>query len=1134
MCEQNQLNNQTKNKCMKFFKSKFMRIMRLTIIIITLALMQVSAAGLAQKVSLSFKNVPLEQVLLAVKQQTAYNFVYTEDVIAKAKKVSINIKDAYLKDTLSQCFENQPLSFTIEQSTIVIKEKEPSFLERVVATLTAIDVTGRVVDAEGKPLPGASVKVQRSGKSVSTNAKGEFVFRGVEDGAVLVVSFIGYVSKELKASADMGNIALVLSDNILDQVQVIAYGTTSRRLSTGNVSTVKAEDIAKQPVSNPLLALQGRVPGLVVTQANGIPGGGVTVRIQGQNSINSGNDPLYVIDGVPYISQLLPGLNDILGNSGGRSVLNGGLSSATSGNPLSYLNPSDIERIDVLKDADATAIYGSRAANGAILITTKKGRSGETKVVLNLQSGFGHITRKLDLLNTQQYLEMRKEAYFINDKSTISSNDYLRSYDFNGLWDTTRYTDWQKELIGGSANYTDAQASVSGGNNYIQFLIGTGFNKQGTVFPGNFTDQKGSIHFSINSISSNQRFKLILSGNYLIDNNKLPGIDLTSKSLSLAPNAPSIFNPDGTLNWMPDDTGTSSWGNPLAEVMYVKQNIKTNNLVSNSIISYKIIHGLEIASSFGYTNMQVNSNITYPLNFNRPEDRPYAVRFAGYVNNNVNSWIIEPQLNYKKNIGKAKLSALLGMTIQQTNSNSLNLGGSGFNSDAAMEDIHSATSVTANSNIAFVYRYNAAFGRLNYNWDDKYVLNFTVRRDGSSRFGSQNRFHNFGAIGAAWIFTRGNFMKAIPFLSFGKISASFGTTGSDQIGEYQYLSLYSSAQGVPYQGIQTITPKNLANPFLQWEETRKTTFGLDLGFLKDRLLFIGNYNVNRSSNQLLSYLLPTLTGFSSSTTNFPAIVQNTSIELSISIKNLKTKKFNWNSSINLTVPKNKLVSFPNLVSSSYAKSLIVGQPISIKKVYTLFRVDPATGLYQFTDRNGNPTSNPNSIYSTNSDQNALMNVDQKLYGGIQNNFSYKAFSLDILFQFVKQIGPNYYFGNLPGSRNSNQPKWVLDRWRKPDDISSHQQFSYSYNGDLYPAFNAASNSDAANSDASYIRLKNISFSYQLPHDWLSKIKVRNVKLYIQGQNLFTITPYMGLDPETMSLGSLPPLRVLTMGAQIEL
>jgi TonB-linked SusC/RagA family outer membrane protein len=1082
-----------------------------------MSLMQASATGYAQNISLNAQNMPLEKVLKTIEQQSGYVFFYDSKDLPKAK-VSVTISNASIEEAIKASVKDMPLSWEIVKTNIFLKKKEPTFLERVVATLTSIDVSGRVVDAEGKPLPGASVKVKSSGKSVSANAKGEFLLRGVEDGTLLLVSFIGYVSKEVDAAEEMGNVVLELSDSKLDEVQVIAYGTTTRRLSTGNIGTVTAKEIERQPVSNPLLALQGRVPGLVVTQDVGVPGGGVKVRIQGQNSIGSGNDPFYVIDGVPYVSQMLTTTTGayILGGSAGPAGSGGG-------NPMNYINPADIESIDVLKDADATAIYGSRAANGAILITTKKGKQGPTKVDINLQNGWGKVTRYMDLMNTKQYLEMRREALRNDGIAVPSSTDY----DLNGLWDPNHQTDWQKELIGGTANYNNFNGSISGGNGAVQYLVGGTYHRESTVFPGNFSDSKGAMHFNLTSISSNQKFRMTLSGNFVTDNNLLPSANLSVYATSLAPNAPNLYNEDGTLNWAPDVAGNSSWKNPIAQNALNTYQNKTNNLQGNTTLSYQIISGLELKSSFGYNRLQTDEFQANPLISNPPERQATSLRSSTFSNSNINLWIIEPQLTYKHVFNKSKLETLLGSTVQHQNNNGNNFLAYGQNSDLVLPDIKSAPNIIVNSTVGSTYKYSAVYTRINYNLDDKYILNLTGRRDGSSRFGEENRFHNFGAIGLAWIFTQEDFMKNMPFLSFGKLKGSYGTTGSDQIGDYKFLNLYSPVNfGVPYQGTTALDVNGLPNPYLQWEETRKSQIGIELGFLRDRIIFSGNYTRNRSSNQLLGYSLPFTTGFGTITQNFPATVENSSWEFTLNTNNINHRQSSWTTSVNLTLPKNKLIAFPGIETSSYKNSLIIGQPLNFIKVFHFLGVDPSTGTYQFSDRYGNTTISPD--YSN--DNVAIINTSPKFYGGIDNSFRYGGVSLSFLFQFVKQIKVAPIFGNdnLPGERVTNQLVSMLSRWRKEGDVSTVQKFNS--NSSLVGSFYTALGSDASYMDASYIRLKNVAVSYLVPEKYYKRWGLNSCRINIQGQNLITLTKYKGLDPESGGI----ILKVLTLGLQVSL
>jgi TonB-linked SusC/RagA family outer membrane protein len=1111
------------------------RIMKITAFILLVCFLQVSAKVPAQeKITIKEKGASLDKIFTQINKQTGYNFLFTNEDLRNAKPVDIEVKNASLKEVLDLLFKKQDLTYVISEKIITIlpkKNDQPS--KDGSAFPPPIDIHGKVVDENGKPVPSVTVTVKGTKKQTITNENGEFSISEVSDNGVLVFSSVNMEAFEINVSGQKDVLArLKTKTSELDEVQIIAYGQTTKRLQTGNVTTVKGEDIQRQPVNNPLLALAGRVPGLFIKQSTGLPGSGITIKIEGQNSILNGNLPLYVIDGVPYPSQLLTSLNLITGRSEGVApdVAN------VAGNPLSFINPADIESIEVLKDADATAIYGSRAANGAILITTIKGKAGQTKVDVDFQNGWGTVQRKLDLLNTAQYLEMRHESK-TNFNAAISPTDY----DINGAWDTTRYDNWQKALIGGTAQYMNVNARVSGGNALTQFMVATTYHRETTVFPGDFKDQKGSVYFNLNNTSSNQKFRLQLSGSYLVDNNQLMSRDLTRDAINLAPVAPSLYKDDGSLNWARIPSGAdsiSTWINPLA-YLNNKSNTKTNNLVSNLAIDYQILQGLYIKSSFGYTNMQGNETLIFPLTSTRPELRPSTLRRAQFNHSSIGSWIIEPQVNYKLAVGKGKLDALLGTTLQQNNAGQQMMEGTDYVSDEVLLDIGSAVNKNATS-YSSTYKYTALFGRINFNWLDKYIFNFTTRRDGSSRFGSNNRFHNFGSIASAWIFSQEKLVqKKLAFLSFGKLRASYGLTGNDQIGDYQFLNQYSSTYAdVPYQGAVGLVPNGLPNPYLEWEETRKLQFGVDLGLWKDRIMLNVNYYNNRSSNQLLSYTLPIVTGFPSITRNFPAIIKNFGWELAMTVTPISKRDFRWTNTINVTIPKNKLVDFPDLASSSYASRLIVGEPITINKVFQFAGTNPTTGIYQFMDSAKNLTSSP--VFGI--DQTVIINTAPKFYGGFQSNFRYNSFEVDFLFQFVKQIGQNYFSNNtttLPGAFNGalnkgNQPVYVLGRWQKVGDISSVQKFGNTSNFDLVLPLLYTSGSDHAFSDASFIRLKNLAVSWQLPVQWKQKLHLQNAKIYMQGQNLFTITNYKGLDPETLSSVSLPPLRIMTIGIQIGL
>ncbi len=470
----------------------------------------------------------------------------------------------------------------------------------------------------------------------------------------------------------------------------------------------------------------------------------------------NGNDPFYVIDGVPYISQLPPSLSAPILQSpdGGTSF---------GGNPLSFISPSEIESISVLKDADATAIYGSLAgANGAILITTKKGKQGKSKLELTLSNGIGQVERRAKLMNTQQYITMRRKA-FHNDgeiPDSITAPDLLS-------WDTARFTNWQDEIFGRSAKYMDIQGSVSGGTSNIQYLIGANFHKENTVFPGAFSDVKSSMHFHINSISANRKFNIGLSGNYLIDNNFLPASDLVSLAYT-PPNAPNPLNSDDTFNW---DDYAEPLQNPLASILRTYKS-HTKNLLTNLRISYELLRGLKISSNFGYTTLQAEEVKMTPISSLTPFGSS-RVGSSSFTNNTVESWIIEPQINYQTNLGRGKLEGFVGATFQKNETAGLIVDVSGYSSDALLDNITGGSIRSLRPMLSTIYKYNAGFARVNYNLSDKYIINLTARRDRSSRFGQNNKFHNFGSIGAAWIFSEEKaIVQTFRIFSYGKLRSS--------------------------------------------------------------------------------------------------------------------------------------------------------------------------------------------------------------------------------------------------------------------------------------------------------------------------------------------------------------------------
>ncbi len=1123
------------------YVTKILLVMKLTILLLTVGFLNVSAKGVSQNVSFTGERVPLKSVLNSVEKQTDYAFVYTRAVLENSKPVTITAHNVPLEKFLGELFKSQPLAFELKGKNILI------FYKPMVETLIIPEpeivyspMRGRVVDEEGNALPGATVTV-RNTKNVSvTDGSGMFNL-DVKAGDVLVITHVGYQSQEIRVTPSQissGYISITLSKVLsqLDEVQIIAYGTTTRRLSTSNISTVKGEDLAKSPVFNPLQALQGRVPGITIQSSSGLPGAYINVRIQGQNSLNRGNNPLYIVDGIPYPS------NNLRNENGGLYDPSGESKSGTDnydewtqpGSPLNYINMNEIESIEILKDADATAIYGSRGANGVILITTKKGKAGPLRFDLDLKQGIGVISKRIKMLNTQEYLEMRREAYRndglpVPDKNTTPDNS---NADLT-MWDENKYTDWQKELLCNPAKYTNLHASATGGTENANYLAGLTYRRQTTVFPGDFTNHGAGANVNMNFSSTNKKIRGGISLQYFYDNSNNPGDDLT-RVVSLAPNAPDLRNPDGSINWAPLPDGNSSFYNPLRYLEH-RTRVNATNLISNANLDFEIIPGLFLKSTFAYNFMQSDGLATRPMTYEAPESRPYASRTTSKIDANLRTWQIEPQLTYTKNIGNGKLNLLLGTTFSQTYQYSQQAVGFGGSNDLLLKDIGAHPNRIFQPTETSKYKYNAGFARINYIWGDKYIVNLNGRRDGSSRFGSANALHSFGSVAGAWIFSNENFIKSgIPFLSYGKIHGSYGTIGNDNIGNYKHLSLYGSfgnGVDIPYQGTIALAPDGLPNPHLQWEEIRKLSIGLDLGFFKDRLLINAIWYRNRSSNQLTNYTLPQTTGFWGIDRNFPAKIQNTGWEFTVKSINFDGKNFKWSTDANLTIQRNKLLEFPGIESTSYFYSLVVGKPLNITRYYHYLGVSPETGLYLFEDEYGKPTSTPSD---------AARKVYRSAFpiftAGMINTFTYKSFQLDFVLQIVKQYGMNLEHGNLPGNSKSNQPHWILDRWQKPGDNAAVQKLSVSYSGETGTAYGSYGNSDAGYGDASYVRMTNMTVGWFFPESIIKNIHLKSAKVFAQGQNLFTITPYKGFDPEQRTgLGwstMLPAIRMITFGLQV--
>ncbi|MNU15314.1 TonB-dependent Receptor Plug Domain protein [compost metagenome] len=992
----------------------------------------------------------------------------------------------------------------------------------VKAQIQTVTVTGTVKAGE-KLLSGVSVSQKNSNQTAVTNAAGIYrlevsgmnpviVFRHPEFGERKIVlgkrSMVDLdFSVSLESLDDLDKSDHDKVQGIEEVVVSAGYYKVRDKERTGSIAKISAKEIENQPVTNVLSAAQGRMAGVSITQNSGVPGGGFDIQIRGRNSLRNksnsevdGNQPLYVIDGVPFGSEMTSLYSQVILPS--RSI-----------NPLNSINPNDIEKIEILKDADATAIYGSRGANGVVLVTTKKGRSGKLGVTFNSSYGISQMMSNLKMMNTEQYLGMRRQAFTNNNITVIPAT----AYDLNGQWETNRMTDWEKVLIGNTATNNISQLSLTGGSETTSFLVSLNHTRQTTVFGEDFRYKTTGLLSQFSHRSADKKLQLNVSNNFSIQKNNVPRSDNTRQSYLLPPNAPALYSADGSINWQ-----NNTWANPMAAYNSTYTNENRQFLTSINV-QYEPISNLYLKLNGGinyqtFDELSLQPNTMYNPAFANGQTSATSIAYQNSQNRT--SIIIEPQISYAWEKNNHKIDALVGGTFQSDASQQGSMVGIGFESNLFLSNIGAAKTKTVSDQLTNEYRYAAVFGRLNYQFKKKYILNITGRRDGSSRFGPNNKFASFGAVGTAWLFDKEKLFEKLDWLSFGKLRGSLGTAGSDNIGDHQYIDSYAISANHSYNNVTGLIPTRLYNPDYSWEKTTKLEAALEMGFFKNRLNMTAAWYRNRSSNQLIGYQLPATTGFSSVLANLNAEVENRGWEFELTARPF-SGKFKWETGINITFPKNRLISFPGLEGSTYSNQYMIGQSTSIVKLYELTGIDTQTGAYVFTDFNGD------GKISSPDDNRIVKDLSFQYFGGWNNSFDVGQWNFSFLFQFVKQQGRNYNnIMTIPGSMN-NQPIEVLNVWS-----SSNPQGVYMpYTTLSSTAHNLFQNSTASVSDASFIRLKNIQLSYTIP---LKSNMFRNVKIYAQGQNLLTMTNYFGLDPESSVIGFLPPLKTYSFGLQLTL
>lgn len=1052
-------------------------------------------------VSVSGDNLTLANIVDSINIQTSYKASYPNRINQQTPPFRLHLKDVSVDSLLKVCFADIALDYEVKKTTLSIFVKS-----------NAVMVDGTVMNAGGEPLAGATISVKGTKRMMKTDDDGLFHLELLNPGSQLEITYTSYSPQVIRID-NRRPIKIVLRPLAvnMDAPVIRAYGRSSKRDNTESISDIKRMVLQQQPVDNLLASLEGRVPGFLVSQASGVTGSSYSMEIRGKSSIAQGSMPLVLLDGVPITVD-----NTVLGSIGAGSAQ--GTPGASLLNGVGY---SDIESVEVLKDAAATAIYGSRGANGVVLITTRKSTTGQLRWTADVYSGINRAGRTPALMNTELFRATREEA-LRNDNQTFTNNNLPEVK----LWDSTRYTDFKKMMIGNTAPVYNARLEVSGGTPRISFLASGSYRNETSVFPGHFVDNKGSVYGNLRYHSANHLFQLTLTEMYSRENNHLPTEDYT-KYIYATPNTPSFLDSTGKYQWQQK-------GVHYTNLLAIQQNsytAVTDNLFNHLTLSYRALHCLNFRLSLGYNATTVGEKSINPV---AAEDPDFNLT-GSYLRNHTEYFttIIEPTAEYAKTLGKGRLEALVGATWQQQQFDLSSVNSYGYTSDALL-GIPSAAPNTSRSENHTLYRYEAVFGRFSYNWQKKYILTLSGRRDGSSRFGPGRQFGNFGAASGAWIFGDEPFLKKWKWLSFGKLRVSYGTTGNDQIGDYKFAQAWLTTNTpVGYQGSQGVYPANAYNGNLAWEINHKLEGALDWGILKNRVLLSVAAYRNWSGNQLVYYTLPLQAGYPSVLTNLPAVVENKGLEFSLQTINIRRDSFQWSSSVVLTVPVNRLVSFPGLENSSYASTLAIGHSLHEVLGYQYNGVDPNTGLFSFRDVNKDGILNSQDILSVG-------DKDVRYYGGISNSLQYRHWLLDIFVEFRVQNGNNpltqLYGNNPPGGLGygflNNQPLFVRTHWRSAGDESVLQRLTATSSSDAYKAIDNYLASGAKATDASFVRVKNISLNYRLPDRLLGKWHLFDARIYLQGQNLLTLTHYPFGDPETQNISVLPPLKTVVAGVRL--
>ncbi len=1065
--------------------AKLVRIMKLTALLIFVLVVEVSASLYSQnsKISVKIENGTLSEIFSKIEELSDYRFFYQNEQIRDVERKSVEVTDKNILDLVSNLLDHTGLSYRLVDRNIIIfpKPENSGYMNNVVQQPRS--VSGKVTDSSGAPLPGVTIVVKGTTQGTITDAQGNYTLPNTPGNATLQFSFVGLKTQEVLVAGRSGiNINMEEDTLGIEEVVAIGYGTMKKSDVTGSIVSISNEKLENRPSTSALQTIQGNIAGVTITQGSSTPGASPSIYIRGLNSISASNTPLIVIDGIP--------------------------------GSLDLVSPNDIESITVLKDASSSAIYGARGANGVILVTTKRG-SGKPRVTYNTYYGIKQATNLMDFMNPEKYLYYRQKfaeyaGYAFEPVDIFKNEEYL-----NYTLGIT--TDWQ-DLAFKNAVVSEHNISFSGGENSLNYFLSANYLDHDHI-AGNYNLKRKSVRLNVDKEFNNW----LKIGNNLqvVENGTSGSTGSIWNVMQLSPYT-SPEDPDGNLYIWPLESSTKYLINPLT---YENADLNGSSIQVHENIYAEIklpFEGLKYKISYGYIIDNSRSNSYYGIDTAEGKDKNrYAKKSAGFNSR----WILENVVDYKKTFNRHSVYLTGLYSAEKSKYEEMSESAYGF-----LNDILSYNNLSAASNYdpaqssASQWAMTSLMGRINYNFDEKYMLTLTYRRDGYSAFGKNNKFGDFPSTAIAWRISEEDFMKRIKLISQLKLRLSWGKNGN------QAVSAYSSQAKVgrnsipyPFGGstdmVYGFYPQSIANSSLSWETTTSSNIGVDFGVFNNRINGSVEYYHTSTSDILLTRGIPYTTGFSSIYDNIGK-TQNDGVEFSLNTINITHPNgFKWTSTLNFSYNKNEIVDLYGDKKDDLGNSWFIGEPINVYYDYAYDGIwqesddivnshmpSAQPGTVRIKDISG-PDGVPDGTISADYDRQIIGSENPDLLWGFTNTFQYRGFDLSIFFQGVQGV-TGYHDLDYQNVRSSYMAMLDVDYWL-PENPSNK------YPTGIYNRSNTYSDL-VGYCDASYLRLKDITVGYTLPVKVTKGIGVDKLRLYMNATNLFTITEWPLFDPETRS------------------